>query len=142
MKILTDLNQLRFKSVFFALIRGIILGLPSFHPFPSLWGIFIIDVKADDFCPNKKWIFAKRKSASNFGWCRDWKHFISKLLYYVLWKSFNGVVGNIIVDDTANAVFIIIKRNETIAIPNLAKNLCAVKGVGVFNAVKLLEFIS
>ena len=41
-------------------------------------------------------------------------------------------------NDTANAVLIVIKRNNGIIAPSLTENLGAVKGVGVFYATNCL----
>lgn len=47
------------------------------------------------------------------------------------------VVGNRVVENTANAVLVIIERNKRIISPSLTENLSAVKRVGVENAVTL-----
>lgn len=49
----------------------------------------------------------------------------------------NEIVGNIIVENTANAVLVIVERNERVVPPSLTENLSAVKRVGVENAVTL-----
>ena len=45
------------------------------------------------------------------------------------------VEGFIIEDNTANAVLIIVERNECIIAPSLAQNLGSVKGVGMLDTV-------
>ena len=47
------------------------------------------------------------------------------------------VVGNRVVENPANAVLVIIERNKRVFSPSLTENICAVKRVGVENAVTL-----
>ena len=48
------------------------------------------------------------------------------------------VVGNIVVENAANRVFIIVERNESIASPSFAKNLGTVKCVFVLDSIDRL----
>ena len=79
---------------------------------------------------------------------------------YVTLKILDEVVGNIVVENTANAVLIIVERDKRIAVPSLTENLGSVKSifvldtiynlrgtnavciVGILNVVKLLELTS
>ena len=57
---------------------------------------------------------------------------------YIALKILDKVVGNIVVENTANAVLVIVEGNKSIAVPSLAENLGAVKCVSMENAVDLL----
>ena len=57
---------------------------------------------------------------------------------YVTLKILDEVVGNGIVDNTTDRILVIVKRNECIAVPNLAKNLSSIKRVGMENTIDLL----
>ena len=57
---------------------------------------------------------------------------------YITLQILDEVVGNRVVNNTANAVLVIVKRNESIAVPSLAENLGSVKSVGVLYAIYCL----
>ena len=52
---------------------------------------------------------------------------------YVTLKILDEVVGNRVVKNATDRIFIVIQRNECIATPRLAENFRAVKGVGMLN---------
>ena len=43
------------------------------------------------------------------------------------------VIGFIIVHNAADAVFVVVQRDNGVVVPSLAQNLCAVEGIGVFD---------
>ena len=53
-------------------------------------------------------------------------------------QIFEEIIGSTVVDNTANAVLVVIERNKSIAIPSFTENLSAVKGIFVLNAVDSL----
>ena len=57
---------------------------------------------------------------------------------YIALKVLEEVIRLIIIENAANAVLIIIKRNECIAVPFFTQNLSTVKSVGVFNTADSL----
>ena len=57
---------------------------------------------------------------------------------YVSLKILEEVVGNVIVDNTANAVLVVIKRNKSIVIPSFTEDLCTVKSIGMLCAINSL----
>ena len=54
---------------------------------------------------------------------------------YITLKILEEIIWYIVVDDTANIIFVVIHRDESIAAPRLAENLSPVKGVGMHDAV-------
>ena len=53
----------------------------------------------------------------------------------IVLQILDEVVRSIVVDNTADRLFIIVERNECIIAPSLAQNFCAVKCVCVFDTV-------
>ena len=63
-----------------------------------------------------------------------------KLIFTSFFCIFNPVffdleMGLVVVDDTANAVLVVVEGNEGVFAPSLAEDLGAVEGIGVKNAV-------
>lgn len=56
---------------------------------------------------------------------------------YIALQVLDEVVGNRVVENPANAVFVIIERNKRIFSPSLTENLGAVNGISMENAVTL-----
>ena len=56
---------------------------------------------------------------------------------YITLKILDEVVGNRVVKNATDRIFIVIQRNECIATPRLAENLCSIKRVSVENTVYL-----
>ena len=56
---------------------------------------------------------------------------------YITLKILDEIVGKVVVEDTANAVLVIVERNEGVFVPSLAENLSAVKRISVKNTVDL-----
>ena len=57
---------------------------------------------------------------------------------YVALKILDEVIGNVVVEDTANAILVIVERNESIAIPSFAENfgtICVVFGYAFYTVV-------
>ena len=57
---------------------------------------------------------------------------------YVTLQVLYEVVGNVVVENTANAVLVVVERNESVAAPCLTENLGTVESIGVENTVYLL----
>ena len=69
------------------------------------------------------------------------RYCLSILIYngdYVALQVFDEVIGNVVEENTTNAILIIIERNKGIAIPGLTKDLCSVESIGMKNTVNLL----
>ena len=56
---------------------------------------------------------------------------------YIALQVLDEVVGNRVVENTTNAVLVIIERNKRIFSPSFTENLGSIKRVGVENAVTL-----
>ena len=57
---------------------------------------------------------------------------------YIALKILDEVVGNVIIEDTANAIFVIVERNKSVTPPSFAEDLCSVESISVFNSVNSL----
>ena len=57
---------------------------------------------------------------------------------YVALKILDEVVGNVVVEDTANAVLVVIEGNKSVTIPSFAENfgtICVVFGYAFYTVV-------
>ena len=53
--------------------------------------------------------------------------------YNIALQIFLEVIGFIVIHDTADAVLVVIQRDNGVVVPSLAQNLRAVEGIGVFD---------